>query len=111
MNVSSSDWTTRYAVFGFESSKLTMNSLGTAARRTGPSGEVAWRAIRSCSESITTSWSWVVSALRNRSVFRATFSRFGRLFMTDCIIDTWLMMSRSTAMPWSSGFSSDSVST
>jgi hypothetical protein len=112
MNVSSSDWTTRCATFGFESSKLTVNWFDAGARRrAAPAARLLSSVIRSCSESTTPSCSSRLSAFRNPSVSRATFSRLGRLSMTACIIATWLITSRLTAMPWSSGLSSDSVST
>ena len=111
MKVSSNDWTTRCAVFGLESSKVTVNWFDTGVRRAARAADDLSSAMRSCSESMTLSWSPRESARRNRSVSRATFSRFGRLSMTACIIATWLITSRLTAMPSSSGLSRDSVST
>ena len=105
MKVSSNVRTTLCATFGSLFSNDTTNVFCVP----GPVGRPSW--ISRASESMTASCSRRVFAFSSRSVFCATFSRFGRLSITACIIATWLNTSRLTARPVSNGFSSDSVST
>jgi hypothetical protein len=111
MNVFNSVRTTRYAVFGLLSANLTLNQPPPARRASREADASFSITTRSPSSSMTCSCSRREDAVSSRSLSRATRSRLARLFIVACMLSTWLPISRLTAMPSSSGFSSVWVST